>query len=127
MLFRLLILIAALASPPAAQAATEISASDLERLKETIRFQVARNGDEVVVAWSLPPLRFKGLDIYRNTRDRASGRTRIDFVHTEPAEFRDKVPDAGTTYWYWLKVVLASGESINVGPVKTPDPVVWTP
>lgn len=136
MLFRLTLLLAALAFPlsaqessphPALPATTVASSPSLDEIRAAARLEVARNGDEVLVTWSLPPADYKGVDVYRNIQERTSGRSRVDFVGATPAEFRDKVPDASVTYWYWLKVVLRTGEHINIGPVKTPDAAVWTP
>ena len=93
-----------------------------------VQLLVARNGDEVIVAWEIPAgLEIKGLDIYRNTHEHTSGRNRVDYVRPSPALYRDKVPDPGVAYWYWLKLVLSNGDKVNIGPVRTPDAAVWTP
>ena len=96
-------------------------------LEAACKLSVARNGDEVVVSWALPQVAIKGLDIYRNIQERSAGRTRLDFVHAEPAVYLDKVPAPKAVYWYWIKVVCSDGRIINVGPVATPAADVWTP
>ena len=129
MTFRLHLLLAALALPlAAAEPASGSPGSEPVALLKTSQLHVARNGAEVVVSWDIPAdLAIKGIDVYRNTRDQASGRSRVDFVRPAPAVLRDKVPDAALTYWYWLKIVLVTGETVNIGPVKTPEASVWTP
>jgi hypothetical protein len=106
---------------PATQESTSVA------LAQAPRLQVARNGDEVILTWDLSGLPVKGLDIYRNASERTKGRGRLDYVKPAPSVFIDKLPDSAGTYWYWLKVALVSGESVNVGPVATPSGMVWTP
>lgn len=109
------------ASPPASPARTEA-----ELVKSTT-LQVARNGNEVIVSWVLPKADIKQFEIFRNTRDQAPGRTRAAAVRTDPPVFHDTVADAQITYWYWLKITLVNGETVNIGPVPTPSAKVWTP
>ena len=139
MLARSILVALALALPLAAQptpspdaavpapAPATTSEDDLLALKQSARLHVARNGDEVLLTWELPELRIKGLDIYRNTADSTKGRGRLDFVKAKPSLFTDKVPDPKAVYFYWIKIVLASGETLNVGPVATPSGEVWAP
>ena len=110
-------------SPSAAVAADTTSAEAFRRT----RLGVVRNGNEVIISWELPNPTVKGLEIFRNTRDQAPGRTRVATVRTQPNAFHDVLPDDSVTYWYWLKITLLSGETVNVGPVATPDGAVWTP
>lgn len=110
--------------PPPAPAPTVIG--EAEALKGTT-LNVARNGNEVIVSWILPKADIKQFEIFRNTRDQAPGRTRAAAVRTDPPVFHDTVADTDTTYWYWLKITLMSGETVNIGPVPTPSPKVWTP
>jgi hypothetical protein len=110
-------------SVPAAEQSADVAA-----LEAGSKLQVARNGDEVMVSWELPQgATIKGADIYRNTQERATGRTRLDFARPLPAVYLDKVPDAKTVYWYSIKVVFTDGRSITVGPVASAPVEVWTP
>lgn len=134
MLLRLSALLAAFAlsafaqpAPPApSSAAAQAADPDVEETRKTA-LHVARNGNEVIVSWVLPKVEIKQFEIFRNTRDQAQGRTRAAAVRTEPAVYYDSVTDAETTYWYWLKITLKSGQVVNVGPVATPVSKVWTP
>lgn len=112
----------AVASETSSQPAVSLS-------QENVRLQIARNGNEVLVAWELPALEtpIKGIDVYRNTNEKTKGRARLDFVKARPGLFRDTVEDSEAVYWYWLKIVLTSGQSVTVGPVATPGGKIWTP
>jgi hypothetical protein len=109
-------------SVPAAEQSADVAA-----LEAVSKLQVARNGNEVMVSWELPNVAINGVDIYRNTQERATGRTRLDFARPLPAVYLDKVPDAKTVYWYSIKVVFTDGRSITVGPVVSAPVEVWTP
>lgn len=132
-MLRACLLAFALATPVAAQAAStlptaEIAPADIDALAHATKLLVARDGGDVIVSWELPAgAAIKGIDIYRHTHESTKGRGRLDYVRPSPALFTDKVPDASADYWYWLKIVLVSGAHYNVGPVRTPDAVVWTP
>ena len=109
-----------------AQSVGDPAAAEFEAVKKT-ELNIGRNGDEVIVSWVMPKIEVKGFEIFRNTRDQAPGRTRAATVRAEPPVFFDKVADAETTYWYWLKITLKDGQTVNIGPVRTPDAKVWTP
>lgn len=127
MLTRLAALVLLCSLPLDAQSLPPRSSSAPLANTDTTRLQVARNNDEVVIAWNLSDLPVKGLDIYRNTSQSTKGRGRLDYVRPAPAAFIDKLPDGGATYWYWLKVALTTGESVTIGPVATPSGFVWSP
>lgn len=132
MILRSLALACALALPASAQSAPSASAptspvasSDIQ---SKTQLNVARNGKEVVISWALPAdAPIKQFEICRNTRDQAQGRGRVAALRTEPSVYFDSVPEDETTYWYWLKITLADGQIVNVGPVSTPSAKVWTP
>ena len=126
MLFRFLTLLCALALPVAAQTTYVPSAPPTEQ--NSPRFSVARSGNEVMITWELPAsLEIKTFEVYRNTQNTANGRTRATACRTEPAIFLDVVSDQAATYWYWLKITLANGQVVNIGPVPTPAATVWQP
>lgn len=122
---RLFALLCALVSPVVAQ--TTYVPSAPAGTVDAPQLHVARSGNEVMITWALPPLEIKQFEIFRNTHKDTKGRGRAAAVRTEPAIFLDQVPDLSVTYWYWLKITLASGQVLNVGPVATPDATVWTP
>jgi hypothetical protein len=119
-----LALACALVSPVAAQAA---SAPAGPANAEAARLNVARSGNDVMITWELPPIDIKQFEIFRNSHKDTKGRGRAAAIRTEPAIFLDQVPDQAVTYWYWLKITLRNGQVLNIGPVATPDPDVWTP
>jgi hypothetical protein len=126
MLFRFLALLCALALPLAAQTTYIPSAPPTE--ENSPRFSVARSGNDVMITWELPEtLEVKQFEIYRNTSKSPTGRTRATACRTEPAIYLDVVTDLKATYWYWLKITLTNGQTINIGPVSTPDATVWQP
>lgn len=94
---------------------------------EGIKLNVARSGNEVMITWELPSIEIKQFEIFRHIQKDAKGRTRAAAVRTDPAIYLDQVPDQTTTYWYWLKITLGNGQIVNIGPVSTPSPTVWTP
>jgi len=88
--------------------------------------EVARNGNEVILSWTLPTGEVRTIEIYRNTQRDVKGRGRAGTVRADVVVFHDKVPD-DQTYWYWLKLTLPSGKNVNIGPVATPSAQVWNP
>lgn len=104
------------ATPPSAQP------------KSITALEVARNDNDVLLAWTLPEGEVKMVEVMRNTKDTAPGRDRVASVRKEVLTFKDQVADAKVVYWYWLKVTRPTGEVINIGPVPTPTTTqVWTP
>lgn len=94
---------------------------------KTGTLEVARTGNEVLITWTLPEGEVRLIEIMRHTSPQAPGRGRVAGVRAEPALYADTVPDTQTTYWYWLKLTRPTGQVVNIGPVSTPDPTVWTP
>ncbi len=82
----------------------------------------SRAGAVVQVAWVLPEsdIGFKGIEIMRNDRDQAQGRTRVRAVRSTVTTLQDTVPDASANYWYWLKLTRQDGQVQNIGPVLAP-------
>ena len=89
--------------------------------------QIARNGNEVILAWELPAGKMRQVELMRNSSSQAMGRGRVAAVRAETTLYIDEVPDLTVTYWYWLKLTHADGRVVNIGPVPTPAPAVWTP
>jgi hypothetical protein len=134
MFFRASALALALSLSASAQSSTQSSASTVAPAEPTnvdafkkSQLNVVRNGNEVILTWVLPSPTVRQFEIFRNTRDQAPGRVRVGSVRPEPAVFHDVLPDDSATYWYWLKITLISGETVNVGAAPTPGGKVWTP
>ena len=119
--FRLCVLLGAALLPAAAQPLPPPSAA-----KESIKFHVARSGEEVLLSWELPSEEVRMVEIYRNNQIEVKGRRRCAMVRPLPATALDTVPD-GTRYWYWLKVIFKDGQIRNIGPAMTPPAQVWVP
>ena len=56
-----------------------------------------------------------------------ASRKRVTTVSKKSIQYLDTVPDENAAYWYWIKLVLKSGQTAGVGPFVTPDADVWTP
>ncbi len=89
--------------------------------------EVARNENEVLLTWTLPEGDFRQIEIYRNSHQNTTGRGRVTAVRATTTLYHDVVPDLTVTYWYWVKLTRGDGSVVNIGPVPTPDPSVWTP
>jgi hypothetical protein len=113
-------------APPPSSTPAPVEATDVDAFKKS-QINVVRNGNEAIISWVLPDAPIRQLEIFRNTRDQAPGRTRAGAVRPAPAVFHDTLPDDDATYWYWLKITLVNGETVNVGPARTPVGKVWTP
>ena len=125
---RLLALFCAFAFPVFAQTTYVPSAPVGTESSDAMQLFVARSENEVMITWALPKnVEIKSCEIYRNTNAETKGRGRAATVRAEPAVYIDQVADLNVTYWYWLKLTLASGQVVNVGPVPTPAATVWTP
>lgn len=116
-----------LASPAYPQAADTAPAVAAATEAKPGALQVARNGNEVLVAWELPSGNIRQIELMRNSSSNAVGRDRVAVVRAETTLFIDEVSDLGVTYWYWLKLTFGDGRVVNLGPVATPAPSVWTP
>ncbi len=126
MLLRYLVLLCALCCPLIAQT-TYVPSAPADN-PDAPRLNVARSENDVMITWSLPStLEVKQFEIYRNTQQSPTGRTRATACRTEPAIYLDVVTDLNTTYWYWLKITLTNGQTVNIGPVPTPAATVWQP
>ena len=121
----LLVALCAFAFPVLAQ--TQSAAPAASEAAPLGTLELARSGNEVMITWTLPHSEVRQLEIFRNTSKEPKGRGRAAAVRSEPTLYIDQVPDLNVTYWYWLKVTLHNGQVVNIGPVATPNPVVWTP
>lgn len=90
-------------------------------------FSAARNGQEILLSWDLPELEIRLLELVRNDQREQKGRGRIATLRVRPGLYTDHVPDPAATYWYWLKITLADGSLVGLGPVETPQAEVWNP
>ncbi len=110
----------------AAQPAPPAPASEIPITKESPKLHVVRNGGEVLLSWELPlPAEVRTVEVYRNDTEFVKGRKRVTATRNDRAY--DILPEPQNRYWYWLKILLVDGQTVNVGPVVTPSPAVWTP
>lgn len=114
-------------SPPEAVPAATVA--ELPRLTaEQVKFVAARNGAEVLFSWTFPDdYETRFAELLRNTKPDPSGRSRVGPVSIRSGQHADQTPDPTVTYWYWLKVTLKNGQTLNIGPVGTPAAQVWQP
>lgn len=69
------------------------------------------------LSWKLqdfPSIRV--VEIYRNTRNQASGRTRVIASAPQEGTLVDTGVVAGTTYWYMFKLTMTDGTTVNTIP-----------
>ena len=78
-----------------------------------------RDGSVVQVSWTLPAsdVGYKAIEIMRNDRDQAQGRSRVRAVRATVTTIEDTLPDSASEYWYWLKLTRQDGQVQNIGPV----------
>jgi hypothetical protein len=120
--------VAAIAAPVYSQTGDKTSAASASAVAATDgALQIARNGNEVILAWELPAGKMRQIELMRNSNRQAMGRGRVAAVRAETTLYIDEVPDLTVTYWYWLKLTLEDGRIVNIGPVPTPVASVWTP
>ena len=115
------------ASVEAPGASTASTSPDSAPDAPSIRFAAARNGAEVLLTWEITVPDVRQVELMRHTRRDQRGRGRVATVRARPGTYTDQVPDPSATYWYWLKVTLASGQVIGSNAVKTPPAEVWQP
>jgi len=76
------------------------------------------NGLSVDLTWNLqnfePEITY--FEVYRNTTNALSGRTRIVADATNPGSFTDTGVEAGGEYWYMFKVTLGDAGTVNTDP-----------
>lgn len=95
---------------------------------EQVKFAAARNGTEVLLSWEFPSgYDVRRTELFRHFKNDAPGRKRIGSVSIGKGSHADQTPDAGQAYWYWMKVMLESGQTLHIGPIATPAPDVWQP
>lgn len=71
----------------------------------------------ISLSWKLqdfPSIRV--VEIYRNTRNQASGRTRVIASAPQEGTLVDTGVVAGTTYWYMFKLTMTDGTTVNTTP-----------
>ena len=61
--------------------------------------QIARNGNEVILAWELPAGKMRQVELMRNSSSQAMGRGRVAAVRAETTLYIDEVPDLTVIYW----------------------------
>jgi hypothetical protein len=71
-----------------------------------------RNGS-VELSWSVTNADFSVQEIYRDSDPNPSGRTRITSLGGNERSFIDNSPNAGSTYYYWVKGIKRDGSMIN--------------
>lgn len=126
-LVRLLALLGAFAAALCAQTTYVVPAKPgTPEAAQKGTLEVARNGNEVLLSWTLPEGEIRMIEIYRNKTEVATGRERVGTVRTDVHTWHDQVPDH-ETYWYWLKLTRPNGVIVNLGAVATPKAAVWTP
>ncbi len=91
------------------------------------KLEAARNGREVSLTWNLPEGGAEHLDLYRHNRETPAGRTRVATLYPPASLYLDQVPEADTTYWYWLVVRDSEGRESTLGPIASKPATVWTP
>ena len=95
--------------------------------KPSVIAEVARNGNDVFLAWSLPPGLSRPVEILRNDRPVQEGSTRLATVPPPTSVYLDQVPSENASYWYWLVVPNTDGVPVSYGPYTTKAAVVWQP
>lgn len=71
----------------------------------------------ISLSWKLqdfPSIRV--VELYRNTRNQASGRTRVLASAPQEGTLVDTGVVAGTTYWYMFKLTMTDGTTVNTLP-----------
>ena len=125
---RLLALVCALAVPTVAQTTfVEPAKPNTPEVSQKGSLEVARTGNEVLIAWTLPDGEVRLLEIMRHSSSSAPGRGRVAGLRSDVRSYIDTAPDATVTYWYWIKITRPNGVIVNIGPVATPSATVWTP
>jgi hypothetical protein len=88
---------------------------------------VARNGEDVFLAWPRLSGPIRHVEIHRNESAGAEGRVRVAMITGPLNSHVEKVPDAGAAYWYWLIVNRPDGAIETIGPVAARSAEVWEP
>nr|WP_324260106.1 rhamnogalacturonan lyase [Cellvibrio fontiphilus] len=69
------------------------------------------------LSWQLQDFpAIRTVEIYRNTRAQASGRTRVIASAPQSGTLVDTGVVAGTTYWYMFKLTMSDGTTVNTDP-----------
>ncbi|HSX84526.1 MAG TPA: hypothetical protein VLE50_03930, partial [Cellvibrio sp.] len=78
----------------------------------------SRSDTGISLSWQLqnfPPIRV--VEVFRNTRNQASGRTRIFTSAPHEGTLVDELDlIEGTTYWYMFKLTMEDGTTLNTAP-----------
>lgn len=105
-------------APVVAAQATPVPATEQEIAAFKAPLVASRSGTTVQLAWTLPGTTsgYRAIEIMRNSHAQATGRGRVRAVRAETTRIEDTVPDAGASYWYWLKITHVDGTVQNLGP-----------
>lgn len=77
--------------------------------------------DRVLVEWRLPKGDYREIEVFMNTSEDTVGRRRVGKAEPSDQAFSYSLPAdlvRGSTYWFWVKVMLTNGNHGNVGPVS---------
>ena len=115
------------ATPSAPSAASAAASSAANPAAAAPKLEVARSADEVWLRWPAIAGAIRQVVVYRHDRAVAIDRTPIAALLTPQTSYLDKVPNADTTYWYWVVVTRPDGKVETLGPTPTPSAEVWAP
>lgn len=76
-----------------------------------ITLSAAADINRVALNWSVSNINVKHYELYRDTDSDPSGRTRIAILNER--SFYDSTAAAGTTYYYWVKVIDTNNVATN--------------
>jgi hypothetical protein len=103
-------------TPAVAEFETYAGSSDQsptpEPSHERVDLQATAGNDSVKLSWSLVNITPQYQQVYRDTDSNPKGRTRIGITGSD-TKFVDSDVTAGTTYYYWIKVLGTDGTITN--------------
>ena len=94
-------------------AAPDIQPVGAEDIPGSATLQAEASGSAVQLSWQVSHADYNAVQLYRDTDVDPSGRTRIAVLAASTTSYTDSTVEAGTTYFYWGKVVENDGNTIN--------------
>jgi hypothetical protein len=89
--------------------------------------EIARSGADVSMTWRLPAGPVSRIDIHRHFQSEPEGRQLVATIYPPREVYLERVPEAATTYWYWLVATAADGKVSTYGPVASLPAEIWQP
>ncbi|BCD96029.1 RICIN domain-containing protein [Marinagarivorans cellulosilyticus] len=93
---------------------SDVAQASMSAPAPVLSLQASASEQGISLSWSTSNVNANQYELYRDTDSTTAGRTRIaNFSNMQTVSYLDSSGEAGTTYYYWLKVRDTAGQFYN--------------